>query len=104
MDSHALALSFGQRRWLLLPDRPAWWAARRSLETTGAGRGFGGRGFGGRAADGLWLGFPPSRRDRTLVQRQAPPRVWLSGEAPAPSLPRGWQASGASGFLMARGG
>jgi competence protein ComEC len=99
MDSHALALTFGRRRWLLLPDRPAWWAARRSLEAAAAGRG-----FGGRATDGLWLGFPPSRRERALVQRQAPARVWLSGEAPGPALPRGWQASGASGFLMARGG
>jgi len=99
MDSHALALTFGHRRWLLLPDRPAWWAARRSLEAAVPGRG-----FGGRAADGLWLGFRPTSRDRALVQRQAPGRVWLSGEAHGPALPRGWQASGASGFLMARGG
>ncbi len=92
MDSHALALALGPRRWWLLPDRQALeaWGAQRQQ---GAGR---------NAADGLWLGFRPRPKDRRLVLHQAPQRVWLSGAAPTGvRLPGGWRASGAIGSLTA---
>jgi competence protein ComEC len=86
MDSHALVLRFGARRWALLPDRQALWA------------------WGDRArppTHGYWLGFRP----RPLERRSFGPaaasgaRVWVSG-APRTPLPPGWRASGQSGSLV----
>ncbi len=89
MDSHALVLSVGARRWLLLPDRQALWSWRQLAQAP---------------PPAVWLGFParPAER-RALSHAGAPPqRVWLSGAAPGRSpLPRGWQASGRSGSLLA---
>jgi competence protein ComEC len=99
MDSRALALTIGRRRWLLLPDRAAWWAVRR--ETGGRA---GTEAIRSLATDGLWLGFLPDGSELTQLRRLRPGRVWLSGEGGNRSLPPGWQRSGASGFLLARGG
>ncbi len=89
MDSHALALTLGARRWLLLPDRQALWAwqALQKPEATG-----------------IWLGFTPRKRERRQLLGRPSRQVWLSGSAPAGEpLPPGWQASGANGFLAAAG-
>jgi competence protein ComEC len=83
--SRGLQLAVGRRRWLLLPDPQdlwSWQAERLPLR-----------------ADGVWLGFRPRARERHWLQAQAPPRVWVSGEA-SPEFPSGWRASGGSGSLQ----
>lgn len=99
MDSRALALTIGRRRWLLLPDRASWWAVRRERSDGALPQE-----IRTLARDGLWLGFRPGAREQTQLQRLAPARVWLSGDAGPAPLPPGWQRSGARGFLLARGG
>jgi competence protein ComEC len=89
MDSHALVLSVGQRRWLLLPDRQALWSWRQLAQAP---------------PPAVWLGFAPRPGERQALRRgpSAPERVWLSGDPPArPPLPPGWRASGRSGSLLA---
>jgi competence protein ComEC len=94
IESRAMQLQLGRRRWLLLPDRQALWAWQ---ERSVAG--------GGRQAplDGVWLGFQPSSRERTQLRMIGAERLWLSG-APAPGWPRSWAASGPSGSLQAAWG
>ena len=85
MDSHALVLRFGARRWALLPDRQALWAWRDRP---------------GPPTEGLWLGFRPRPAERRwLGSAAARARVWLSGAVRSP-LPPGWRASGQSGSLV----
>ena len=85
MDSHALVLRFGARRWALLPDRQALWAWRDRP---------------GPPTEGLWLGFRPRPAERRwLGPAAARARVWLSGAVRTP-LPPGWRASGQSGSLV----
>jgi competence protein ComEC len=89
MDSHAHALTVGQRSWLLLPDRQALWAWRES---------------GRPLPTDVWLGFPPRVGDRRALIAAGARQVWLSGPPPSRGgLPRRWRASGASGFLLAEG-
>ena len=88
IESRAMELQLGRWRWLLLPDRQALWAWQ---ERYGPGRG----GF-----DGLWLGFRPSQRERTQLQRLGVERIWLSGAIPS-GWPETWAASGPSGSLQA---
>ena len=88
IESRAMELQLGRWRWLLLPDRQALWAWQ---ERYGPGRG----GF-----DGLWLGFRPSQRERTQLQRLGAERMWLSGAIPS-GWPETWAASGPSGSLQA---
>jgi competence protein ComEC len=87
MDSHALRLRYGARRWQLLPDRQALWSWRDRAGTVAE-----------EPVNGLWLGFLPRVAERRDL---GPGPVWLSG-VPARSapLPPGWRASGASGFLV----
>jgi competence protein ComEC len=88
MDSHALHLHLGNRRWLLLPDRQSLgtWRSRGQE----------------RAEEAVWLGFPPRPAEHRWLRAQGPRQVWLSGPAPAgPPLPGGWRASGPSGALTA---
>jgi competence protein ComEC len=86
MDSHALRLQLGRRRWLLLPDR-------QSLATLRSGG-------EGAARGAVWLGFRPRPAERRTLLARRSPRVWLSGAVPAGApLPPGWRASGRSGTL-----
>jgi competence protein ComEC len=83
--SRGLQLAVGRRHWLLLPDPQdlwSWQAERLPLQ-----------------ADGVWLGFRPRTQERRWLQGQAPPQVWISGEA-SDALPAGWRASGGSGSLQ----
>jgi len=92
LDSQAMELRIGHRHWLLLPDRQA--LASLPLPRPGHPK---------RPA--LWLGFPPRPAERTRLQALQPSTVWLSGPTPRhPSLPRGWHASGGSGFLHGNAG
>jgi competence protein ComEC len=88
--SQALELSFGDSHWLLLPNRQAFWSWRD------AGR---------PAAEGVWLGFQPSPRERRLLQARGAQQVWLSGPVAgrSPALASGWRATGQRGFLSSRG-
>ena len=86
MDSHALRLDLGRQRWLLLPDRQSLRSWRSGAQH--------------KAPEGLWLGFPPRPRERRALLARRPQQVWFSGAAAAPEpLPRGWRASGESGWL-----
>ena len=89
MDSHALVLSLGKARWLLLPDRQALWAWQQDS---------------GRRAGGIWLGFQPDGAERQWVMAAGPREVWLSGRPRIARLPRGWRASGAIGSLQSGDG
>lgn len=88
IESRAMQLQLGRWRWLLLPDRQALWAWQ---ERPGPGPG---------TVDGLWLGFRPTARERSQLQRLGAERVWLSGAIPS-GWPRSWAASGPSGSLQA---
>ncbi len=88
IESRAMQLQLGRWRWLLLPDRQALWAWQ---ERPGPGHG---------TVDGLWLGFRPTGRERSQLQRLGAERVWLSGAIPS-GWPRSWAASGPSGSLQA---
>ncbi len=88
-DSQALALDVGRHRWLLLPDPQALEAWRRLAPAPAR-------------PSGIWLGFPPRRRERQLVEAAAAARVWVSGAWPSP--PAGWFASGPSGSLQGPAG
>jgi competence protein ComEC len=89
MDSHALALGVGRQRWVLLPDRQAFWAWSAG-ESSGRSH--------------LWLGFQPAPGERQAVMARSPATVWVSGRAPISSpLPAGWHASGSNGSLRAGG-
>ena len=87
MDSHALDLQLGSRRWLLLPDRQALRAWQAS----------------GHPSPGrIWLGFLPAARQRPHLFQPVPEQVWLSGAPPRQQpLPAHWHASGSSGSLHA---
>jgi competence protein ComEC len=85
LDSRAVQLNLGSRSWLLLPDTQSLWAWRD--------------GDSPQRPDGVWLGFEPRLRDRRWLQRRDPGAVWLSGD-PGRTLPKGWRASGRSGFLQ----
>ena len=86
MDSHALLLRLGKRRWMLLPDRQALWAWEASREPL---------------PKRLWLGFRPGARERRALMAQAPSLVWLSGPpSQHRQLPAGWRASGSRGSLQ----
>jgi competence protein ComEC len=101
LDSQALMLSLGPRRWLLLPDRQAYRSWRSALETGEQGQLAGAL---GRPA-AVWLGFQPHGPDRRLLLAQRAAPVWISGPAPgAAPLPRGWHATGPSGSLATAGG
>jgi competence protein ComEC len=84
-DSRAVQLNLGSRSWLLLPDTQSLWAWRGGAQP--------------QRPDGVWLGFEPRLRDRRWLQRRDPGAVWLSGD-PGRTLPKGWRASGRSGFLQ----
>ncbi len=88
IESRAMQLQLGRWRWLLLPDRQALWAWQ---ERPGPGPG---------TVDGLWLGFRPTARERSQLQRLGAEHVWLSGAIPS-GWPRSWAASGPSGSLQA---
>jgi competence protein ComEC len=83
--SRGLQLAVGRRRWLLLPDPQDLWSWQEEQVPL--------------QADGVWLGFRPRARERRWLQAQAPPRVWISGEASG-ELPASWRASGGSGSLQ----
>ena len=83
--SRGLQLAVGRRRWLLLPDPQDLWSWQEGQVPL--------------QADGVWLGFRPRARERRWLQAQAPPRVWISGEASG-ELPASWRASGGSGSLQ----
>ena len=85
-ESQALELGIGQARWLLLPNRQAFWSWRQ----------------GGRsAAASVWLGFSPHSRERQLLAERGIRRVWLSGgrRRGEPSLAAGWHSTGERGHL-----
>lgn len=121
MDSQAFRLQVGRQRWLLLPDRQALRAVFEAAAPPPAGLGAGlpaGRAAGPPAwhgaapavglslgrHEGLWLGFAPRPIDRWRIKALGAHPVWMSGpKPPAPSLPAGWAASGASGFLSQPG-
>ena len=87
MDSHALELQLGRRRWLLLPDRQALWAWQASRRPV---------------PEGVWLGFLPPASQRSQLFQPPPRQVWLSGAPPRRQhLPAHWRSSGASGSLQA---
>jgi competence protein ComEC len=87
-DSQALELTIGRARWLLLPNRQAFWSWRE-------------RGLPGPSS--AWLGYAPGRAERRLLAERGVQRVWLSGSprrGRAPSaLAPGWQATGERGHL-----
>ena len=92
MDSHALKLQVGQHQWLLLPDRQALWAWRKS---------------GSQRPEAVWLGFRPRPQDQRQLLVTGPHPRWLwwsgaAGQGRSPLPP--WQASGLSGSLLAYGG
>ena len=86
MDSHALELQLGRRRWLLLPDRQALWAWQASRRPV---------------PEAVWLGFLPPASQRSRLFQPPPRQVWLSGAPPRRQrLPAHWRSSGLSGFLQ----
>jgi competence protein ComEC len=85
-DSQALELTIGGARWLLLPNRQAFWGWRER---------------GSAGTERVWLGFPPSGAERRLLAERGARRVWLSGPSRrgvAPLAP-GWHATGERGHL-----
>jgi competence protein ComEC len=89
-ESQAMRLIYGDRRWLLLPDRSSLrsWRLNRPAETI----------------DGLWLGFQPRSGESRWLQKQGGGTVWISGPQPdGDQLPRGWTFSGALGSLATDG-
>ena len=85
-DSQALELRVGRGRWLLLPNRQAFWSWRQR---------------GAAAPESVWLGYGPGSRERRVLAERGARRVWVSG-APrpgAPPLASGWWATGERGHL-----
>ncbi|MFM7513736.1 MAG: ComEC/Rec2 family competence protein [Cyanobium sp.] len=85
-ESQALELTIGGVRWLLLPNRQAFWSWRDRSQAV---------------AERLWMGFEPSPAERRLLLDRGAKKVWLSGSHTrrAPPLASGWQATGQRGFL-----
>ena len=92
MESQALLLRIGQRRWLLLPDRQALWSWQQAQGPQGRKR------PGGPPISGIWLGFKPRAGERRWLEQQQPGTLWLSGSPSRPWYGR-WQSTGASGSL-----
>ena len=87
IESRAMQLQLGRWRWLLLPDRQAFWAWQQPSRLSGG-------------VDGVWLGFVPAARERRQLQLLGAKWLWLSGATP-PGWPTSWAASGPSGYLQA---
>jgi competence protein ComEC len=87
MDSHALLLEVGRRRWTLLPDRQALWAWQQRRSP---------------GVERLWLGFVPRPAERRRLIAAGAVQVWLSGPPGDGGLPRGWRTSGSRGWLEDR--
>jgi competence protein ComEC len=92
MDSHALLLRMGSRRWLLLPDRQGLWAWQQQR---------GGAVEAAAVLDGVWMGFDPRAHElRGLLAGAIARQGWISGGRPPRSpLPPGWRFSGERGWL-----
>ena len=73
-DSRGLSLQVGQARWLLLPDRQAWWAWRRQRRDP---------------VRGVWLGFRPNQRERKQLEAASAPGDWW----PQDGSGSGWHQS-----------
>jgi competence protein ComEC len=73
-DSRGLSLQVGRGRWLLLPDRQAWWAWRRQRRDP---------------VRGVWLGFSPNPRERKQLEAASAPGDWW----PQAGSGSGWHQS-----------
>ncbi|MFZ9279422.1 MAG: ComEC/Rec2 family competence protein [Vulcanococcus sp.] len=73
-DSRGLRLQVGQARWVLLPDRQAWWSWTRQPK---------------EPVRGVWLGFAPSRRERRQLEASAARGDWW----PQAGSGSGWHQS-----------
>jgi len=73
-DSRGLSLQVGRSRWLLLPDRQAWWAWRRQRRDP---------------VRGVWLGFSPNPRERKQLEAASAPGDWW----PQAGSGSGWHQS-----------